>query len=218
MYITYLLLVATIVISAKAFNDDSLKRKLMFNPHDVVHYKKWYRTVSHAFVHADAMHLGFNMFVLYMFAVQSTEPPIAYIPEYQPSLEPALVYEHGAKGYLYFACLYLGGILFSTLLAFRKHSDNPAYNSLGASGAVMAVVFGAIMLNPTMEMGLLFIPFYIPAYIFGPILLVFEYYMAKRGGGRIAHDAHFAGAIFGVIFIIIVDYEYLLKFIDKVFG
>ena len=63
MYITYLLLAATILISVKAFNDESFKRRLMFNPYDVVHNKKWYRSFTHAFVHANPMHLGFNMFV-----------------------------------------------------------------------------------------------------------------------------------------------------------
>lgn len=214
MYITYLLLAATILVSVKAFNENDLKRRLMFNPHDVVHYKKWYRCITHAFVHADTMHLVFNMMVLYMFAVQWT--PKNALGGY--SLEPALIAKYGAKGYLYFACLYLGGILFSTLLALRTHKDNPGYNSLGASGAVMAVVFGYIMMYPTAELGLLFIPIGIPAYIFGPILLAVEYYLGKRGGSRIAHDAHFAGAIFGVIFMVIIDYNYLLDFVNQITG
>ena len=187
----------------------------MLNPHDVVHYGKWYRCITHAFVHADIVHLGFNMFILYMFAVQVTPASGAF--EY--SLEPAFVARYGAKGYLYFGCLYLGGILFSTLLSIRNNKDNPGYNSLGASGAVMAVVFAFIMMYPSRGMGLIFLPgIWIPAWLFGPIILVLEYYLGKRGGTGIAHDAHFAGAIFGVIFMVIVDYNYLLNFFNEIFS
>jgi membrane associated rhomboid family serine protease len=213
MYITYLLLAVTVLVSVKAFSDESWKRQLMFNPYDVVHNQKWYRSFTHAFVHANWMHLGFNMYVLYVFGVASV-PKEGWISSHY-SLEPTLVMDHGAKGYLFYGCLYLGGILFSTLWSMSKHKDNPAYNSLGASGAVYAVVFASIMMNPNMGMGIIFIPIFIPAYIFGPLLLVAEYYLAKRGGTAIGHDAHISGAIFGMIFICVIDYNYLLDFFSK---
>jgi len=200
MYITYLLLAVTILVSVKAFSDEGFKSKLMLNPYDVVHHKKWYRCFSHAFIHADIMHLSFNMYVLYMFG-EITE--LSFVGLYDN------------KGYLYFALLYLGGILFSTLLSIRNHKDNPYYNSLGASGAVSAVVFAYILLYPKAELGIFPFPFRIPAYIFGPLILIFEYIMAKRGGSHIAHDAHFAGAIFGVVFVTILDYHILLDFFKQ---
>lgn len=211
MYITYLLLVVTIAISVKAFSDNEFKWKLMYNPYNVIHNKEWYRSFTHAFIHADWLHLGFNMYVLYMFGVEMADNRYMHL-----SLEPALIESYGNKGYLYFGCLYLGGILFSTLLSLRNHKDNMHYNSLGASGAVMAVVFGYIIMNPEAQLGLLFIPVRVPAYIFGPLLLVVEYYLGKRGGTGIAHDAHFLGAIFGVLFMIIVDYHLLFDFISKI--
>ena len=181
--------------------NSSDKRRLMLSPYDVVNYKSWYRCFSHAFIHADWMHLGFNMYVLYMFGAAS---PV--------SLEPALINDFGAKGYLFYGCLYVGAILFTSTISIIRHKDNMHYFSLGASGAVMAVVFGYIVLHPTAELGLIFLPIYIPAYIFGPLILVVEYFLSKRGGTGIAHDAHIAGAIFGVIFMTIVDYHYLLNF------
>ena len=203
MYITYLLLAVTILISAKAMDDDTLKRRLMLNPHDVIHYKKWYRCFTHGFIHADWMHLGFNMFVLYSFG---------------ELLEMVFEFKYGVRGHMLFGLLYLAGILFSCLFSLYKHKDNPYYNSLGASGAVMAVLFGFILVNPTAELGLLFLPgIEIPAYIFGPLLLLLEYALSKRGGTGIAHDAHIAGAIFGVVFMTALDYHYLLNFF-KHFG
>jgi membrane associated rhomboid family serine protease len=132
------------------------------------------------------------------------------------ALESMLKANYGAKGYLYFGCLYLGGILFSTLMSLQKHKDNVHYNSLGASGAVMAVLFAFVLMMPDAELMLLFLPVPIPAYIMGPLILVVEYVMSKRGGTGIAHDAHFTGAIFGIIFMIIVDYTLVLDFISKI--
>jgi len=203
MYVTYLLLAATILISVIAMENQSLKRRLMLNPHDVIHYQKWYRCFTHAFIHADWMHLGFNMFVLYSFG---------------ELLEMQLIAFYGLKGHFYMALLYLTGILFSSVFSIAKHKDNPAYNALGASGAVMAVLFAFILINPTVELQLLFLPIPIKAYIFGPLILLFEYIMSKRGGTGIAHDAHFAGAIYGVIFISFVDYHFLLDFFKQFAG
>jgi membrane associated rhomboid family serine protease len=203
MYITYLLLVVTILISVKAFSDDEFKWKLMFNPYQIVHRKEWYRSFSHAFIHSGWMHLIFNMYVLYMFGAEITNR------QGRLSLEPDLVDRYGVKGYLYFGCLYLGGILFAGIWSLKKHKDNPNYNALGASGAVSAVVFAYILLNPNVQLGILFLPenFMLPAYVFGPLLLVVEYFLSKRVKTGIAHDAHISGAIFGVVFMCIVDYE-----------
>lgn len=214
MYITYLLLVATIAISVKAFSDNEFKWKLLWNPYQVVHHQQWYRSFTHAFIHANWMHLAFNMFVLYSFAVQ-------YTPENggsHLSLEPELIKRFGAKGYLYFGCLYVGGILFSNITSLRKHKDNMHYNALGASGAVMAVLFAYVLINPDSRLMLFFIPIGIPAYILAPLILVAEYYMSKRGGTGIAHDAHFGGAVFGLIFMAIVDFDLILEFVDKITG
>jgi len=216
MYITYLLLAVTILVSVKAFSDEGFRNKLMLNPYDVVHNKNWYRCFTHAFIHADIMHLSFNMFALYVFAVQYT--PQAFPSgrfDISYSLEPELVQRFGAKGYFYFALLYLGGILFSTLWSIGKNKNNPNYNSLGASGAVSAVIFAYILLNPMVKLTIFPLPFGLPAFIFGPLLLTVEYFLAKRGGTGIAHDAHISGAVFGIVFITIIDYNILLDFFKQ---
>ena len=200
MYVTYLLLAVTILISAIAMDNQSLKYRLMLNPYDVIHHKKWYRCFTHAFVHGDWLHLGFNMYVLFSFG---------------EVLEFQLIRLYGLKGYYYMALLYLSAILFSSLLSLYTNKDNPGYNSLGASGAVMAILFAYILLFPTAELGLLFLPMRIPSFIFGPIILIAEYALSKRGGTGIAHDAHFAGAVYGIIFMTIVDYHFLLNFFNQ---
>ncbi len=216
MYLTYIILGITIIISIMAFEKPELKGQMYLNPSQIVHDKKWCRLFSHAFIHADFMHLFFNMYVLYMFGVQGQiVDGLSYGFE---SIEPRLLSDFGIKGYWYFFLLYAGGILFSSLFAVYKHQDNPHYNALGASGAVSAVVFAFIILNPSAELGIIFIPVYLPAYIFGPLMLGFEYYLSKRGGTNIAHDAHITGALFGLLFIALIDYHYYLDFFNRIFG
>jgi membrane associated rhomboid family serine protease len=216
MYITYLLLAVTILVSVKAFSDQVFRDRLMLNPYSVIHGRQSYRVFTHAFIHGDVMHLMFNMFALYLFAVQLTPETPGNHPHY--SLEPELIARYGPKGYLYFGALYLGGILFSTMWSLFRHRNNPYYNSLGASGAISSVIFAYILLNPMDKMGVFPFPAIIPAFIFGPLLLLFEYWMAKRGGTGIAHDAHLSGAVFGIIFMTILDYRILLDFLRNFTG
>lgn len=216
MYITYLIIAATVLVSFLAFERPDFKNKLLFNAYDIVHHKKWYRIFSHGFIHADFMHLFFNMYVLYMFGVQGVES----VPSSNfSSVEPNLIYHFGMKGYYFYLLLFVGGLAFASLYALFKHQNNPQYNSLGASGAVSAIVFSFIIINPEAHLSIIFLPFLsLPAYIFGPLMLVGEYYLAKRGQSRIAHDAHISGAIFGLIFIALVDYNYYITFFTAIFG
>ena len=120
-------------------------------------------------------------------------------------------------GYLYYLILYLGAMIFATLPSIIKHHNNPSYRSLGASGAVSAIVFVFIILAPTAQMGLIILPgLNIPAFIFGLLYLLAENYMSKKGNSNIAHDAHIAGAIFGLLFIAFFDYELYFNFIESI--
>ena len=188
--ITEIIVALTCLISWQALNNQNFQNQCMFIPYNVKHSNEYYRLLSHVLVHPDFAHLAFNMISMF------------YLGKY---LEMQLVYEYGNLGMYYFIILYLLGGLAATILPYSRNSDNSMYRSLGASGAVSAVVFATIMWNPQLELMLLFIPIPIKAYILGPIYLAVEYYSMRRGGSGIAHDAHIGGALFGILFVLLID-------------
>ena len=217
--ITYIIIGVTVVVSLLCFNNQELKYKLTFSPYSCKHHKRWYNAFTHGFVHGDYMHLFFNMFVLYSFGYQSgsvVQNGQEYV--YEGGLEAEFVSSIGQMGQLWFLLLYLAGILFATIPAFYKHSDNPNYLAVGASGAVSAILFASILINPFSSIGIIFIPVGIPAIVFGPLYLGYEYFMSKRGKGNIAHDAHFAGAIFGMVFTAIFLPKTLPNLFEQIAG
>ena len=199
--VSYLLILITAAISIYTFNRTELKNKLLFSPYRYINEKNKWIIITHAFIHADFLHLFFNMYVLYIFA---------------PSLE-AYFNITSEIGYIYFLSIYLLGIIFSTLPSIIKHHQNTNYFSLGASGAVSSVVFAYIIIYPLRELGLIILPgIWIPGFIFGTIYLISEHYLSKKQYSNIAHDAHISGAVFGIIFILLYDLNNLEKFIKKI--
>ncbi|MFK7756208.1 MAG: rhomboid family intramembrane serine protease [Flavobacteriales bacterium] len=213
--ITLVILAFTVLTSFAAFKDSELMRKMLLNPYLVKNHKEWYRTFSHALIHRDYIHLGFNMFVFFFFGKKlesiftSAEKWNLYFRD--------IPYWGDTKGSIIYLTLYMGGLLFATLPALSKHSNNPRYNSLGASGATSAVLLAYIFLLPLADLGFLFL---IPmkAFLAGALILIGESYMNKRGGTGIAHDAHLYGAAFGVVFILFANYRFFGNFIDQVSG
>jgi membrane associated rhomboid family serine protease len=195
------IIILTAVISIMAFNNNEVFYRLKFNPFLVLQSRQWYRFFTYAFLHAGWMHLFINMFVLYSFG--------RVVIDYYTAI-------FGLKGYYYFALLYIGAIMLSVLPSFGKHKNDPSYNAVGASGAVSAVVFASILFVPLGKIYLFFIPIGIPAFIFGALYLVYSAYMAKRGGDNIGHDAHFWGALFGVVYTIAIKPKIFLYFIDQI--
>lgn len=108
--------------------------------------------------------------------------------------------------------LYVAGIIISTLFSYFRYKNNPAYNAVGASGAVSAVLFASILFYPTGKIYMFFIPIPIPAFIFGALYLLYSYIMARRNRDNIGHDAHFWGAVFGIAFTIICRPSVALEF------
>ena len=189
MIITLLIIAITAIISVIAFGNHELFRRLAFNAYDIKHFKNSYRFVSYALVHADWIHLLVNMMVLYSFGnVVETYYGVYF----------------GAKGTLYYILLYVGGTALSTLPSYGKHKDNYAYNAVGASGAVSAVLFASIVFSPLGKIIIFPIPIGIPAILFGPLFLFYSAYMNKKNIDNVGHDAHFWGAIFGFAFTIIL--------------
>ncbi|MBL7924421.1 MAG: rhomboid family intramembrane serine protease [Bacteroidia bacterium] len=199
MSLTLILVALTAIASFLAFNSEDMMRKWILNPYMVHHHKQWWRMLSSGFIHADFMHLFFNLFAFYGFGMA--------VESYYNAI-------FGQQGPLYFAVLYLGGILVANAPSLAKHKDNHYYNSLGASGAVAAIIFSAIIFQPWSKIyffGILGIP----GILMGPLYLIIEYRMSKQGGTGINHDAHFWGAIFGVLFTIALKPTLLLFFFDQ---
>jgi membrane associated rhomboid family serine protease len=121
-----------------------------------------------------------------------------------------------AKGYLFYLLLYIGGIVFSVLFDFGKHKDDKYYNAVGASGAVSATLFSSIIIYPTGKLILFPIPFPLPAVVFGIIYLVYSAVMSKRATDNIGHNAHFWGAVFGILFTIALKPALASSFFNQV--
>ena len=201
MYLTYTIIIITVVVTILGFNNESLFDKLKFNAYDVKHSNQWYRFFTYGLLHAGWLHLFINMLVFYSFgAIVET-----YLKFYFP-----------AKHILYFLLLYVGGLILSIIPAFGKNKNNVFYNSVGASGAISAILFSSIILYPSGKIFFFFIPVGIPSPIFGVIYLAYEYYMSKRGKDNIGHDAHFWGAIFGVVYIIALKPQFAISFLQQI--
>ena len=203
MNIVSIIIAITVLISFQANKNPDLKQRFLYIPFQLKHNNEYYRLISHIFIHSDISHLAFNMISLYFLG--ST---LAYY----------FIDYYGLQlGTSYLLILYFAGAIFASLPSFFKHQDNSLYRSLGASGAVSAVIFAAILWDPSMSLGILFIPFPIPAYIFGPIYLAVEYFSMKRGGTGIAHDAHLGGAVFGILFVLLLNINKGKEFLDLFF-
>ena len=199
--ITYAIILITCIISIITFSNSSVKKELILSPYKVLHEKKVWLLITHAFIHADFLHLFFNMYVLYMFG---------------PYLE--LYFEYNASlGFISYILFYILSAIFATIPALYKNGNNPNYLSLGASGAVSAVVFAYIVLYPLRELGIILLPgIWIPGFIFGILYLLAENYMSKKKYSNIAHDAHISGSLFGVFFILFFDLKNASNFIETI--
>lgn len=200
--ITYTIIALTVLISMQGFNSSDFSYKMSFSPYLAKHYNQKTRFFTHMFVHADWGHLFFNMFSFYMFGRFIELELRAFYGDY--------------LGGFHFLVLYLLGGLFSTLWPFIRNQDNDTYFSVGASGAVSAIIFSTIIWYPQLEMGLIFLPIMVPGYIFGPLYLLFEFFAFRYGKSRIAHDAHIGGALFGIVYIIIINIDKANNFVNQI--
>ncbi|MFC4211912.1 rhomboid family intramembrane serine protease [Pedobacter lithocola] len=188
--------VFTIITSLYAFYDNGIYGKFMLHPYSVSKGKNVYTLITSGLIHADWMHLFFNMFTFFAFAF---------------TLERLM-------GSWQFGLLYFLGLVLSDLPTVFKHKDNFHYNSLGASGAISAVLFSYILFNPMSKIYIMFIPIGIPAVAFGVIYLIYCAYASRNSRDHINHDAHFFGALTGLIFTIIFVPGIIQNFISMLTG
>lgn len=196
MSLTLILVAVTGLISYRGFTDPGTVAKLMLYPIQMKQRGEWYRFFSHGFVHADWGHLIINMIVLYQFG---------------EFLEGSFANVFGAGlGKILFVLLYLSAIILSSVPSYFKNQDNPGYSAVGASGGTSALVFGYILFNPWGWFA--FPP--LPALLFGVGYLFYSSYMEKRGMDNIGHNAHFWGAVYGVIFTVLAAFAFEPALVD----
>lgn len=183
MSLTILIIAITVLISVKAFSDNGLLDKFILWPRRMQsNPQEYYRLVSYGCIHADWNHLLFNMVSLY-FIGKNVEEILGF-------------------GYL---ILYYTALIVSALPSFLKNRNNSFYRSLGASGAVSAVLFFFIYYEPWSTLRIMFIPVDIYCAVYGVVYLAIEIYMSKRGSGNVNHDAHIWGAVYGLFYAFLVD-------------
>ncbi len=202
--VTYTLLIVITVFSLYCFNSQGAMNKYLFYPYLIKRNGEHYRFLTHGFIHANYLHLGFNLLALYSFGLPLEE---VLFPRYF-GFEMAKVY---------YIILFTGGIYVSSIGEYLRNKDNSSYTSLGASGAISSILFSFIVISPLTEVVLLFIP--LKGWMAGLLLLGVSYYliMRKRKGNYndgISHEAHYAGALFGLVFTIIIKPELALRFIQ----
>ncbi|MBC7849494.1 MAG: rhomboid family intramembrane serine protease, partial [Chitinophagaceae bacterium] len=211
MSVTLIIIIITCLISFYGFSNQKLVDDLIFYPPAISRNKQWYRFFSCGLIHADMGHLFFNMFALYLFGDGQNKSGV----------EHSFVMIFGDKGKILYLALYILALAFCLLPTYSKNKNNPEYRSLGASGAVSAVIFVQILLSPMMGIGIIFVPVFIAGFVFGALYLAVSSWLDKRGGGNVNHSAHIFGALFGVVFMIIAcklfsDFPVLQNFIDQV--
>ena len=186
MNITVILIIANVAAYFITASNDYWKDKLILWPYQVKRKNEWYRLVSSGFLHADLPHLFFNMFTLYFFG---------------SNLE-LLFGDLNLGGSATYLCLYFGAIVISDLPSYVKYKDAYGYRSLGASGAVSAVVFATIVFSPWSSIYIYFLK--ISALLYAVLFIAYCIYMGKRGQDNVNHDAHLWGALFGLGYTLIL--------------
>ena len=185
MPITLIIIAITCIVSFMAFNNSRLMNDLILWPPAITRQREYHRLVTYGVVHADFGHLLFNMITLFFFG---------------RAMESFFTAQLGVLG---FALFYIGGLVVSILPAYLKNRANPNYRSLGASGAVSAVLFAFVLLAPWSQIIVLVIP--MPAIAYAVLYTGYSIYMDRRGSGNVNHSAHLWGAAYGVLFTLLVN-------------
>ncbi|WEN14399.1 rhomboid family intramembrane serine protease [Rhodanobacter sp. AS-Z3] len=194
MLITLGIIAITCIVSFMALNNSRLMNDLILWPPAITRQREYHRLVTYGVVHADFGHLLFNMITLFFFG---------------RAMESFFTAQLGPLG---FALFYIGALVASILPTYLKNRANPNYRSLGASGAVSAVLFSFVLLSPWSRIIVLVVP--MPAIIYAVLYTAYSIYMDRRGAGNINHSAHLWGAAYGVLFTVLVNPRVFGHFIN----
>ena len=195
MLLTLAIIAVTCIVSFMAFKDGKLMQRLILWPPAIEKKHEYWRLLSYGLVHADFQHLLFNMITLFFFG---------------RAMADLYAMHMGPLGFLWF---YLGGLLVSILPTYIQNRNNPNYRSLGASGAVSAVLFAFILYSPWSMILVFIIP--VPAILYAVAFLGYSIWMDHRGGGYINHSAHSWGAAYGIVFTVLMDKEVVRQFLQQ---
>lgn len=200
--ITLILIGITVLTSVYAWQNSNLMENWVHHPQSVAQ-GEWWRLITSGFLHADFMHLFFNMFAFYSFG---------------QIVETTFIQIFGQTvGIGIYITLYLLAIILSDLPTYFKHKHQSNYYSLGASGGVAAIIFASIYFYPISEITIFPIPLPIKGYIFGVLYLAYSYYLSTRGADGVNHSAHFYGAAFGLVASIALIPEHIPSFFQMIF-
>ncbi|MEX2231565.1 MAG: rhomboid family intramembrane serine protease [Cyclobacteriaceae bacterium] len=200
LYITYIIIGITTLLSLYAFQSPGILASSMMNPYAIHKKQQYYRFVSSGFIHRDHIHLLWNMLSFYFFG---------------PAIEREFFALFGTAGSLYFIALYLLAIIVSDVPTYFKHREDPGYNSLGASGGVSAVIFAYIIFEPLSDICIYF-ALCMPGFILGALYIIFSWYQGRKSNDNINHEAHLYGALFGFVFCVIVAPSSIGNFIEEI--
>lgn len=198
---TVIIIGITVLTSYMAWQKPNLMERWMFTPYQINKRNQWDRFILSGFIHKDGTHLLFNMFTFYFFG---------------RVVESFLMIKFGqAAGIGMYLLFYVGAIVIADIPTYFKHQSHSFYRALGASGGVAATVFGSIILMPLSDICLFGI-LCLPGFALGVLFLIYSIVQSKKGGDGINHDAHLYGALFGIVFILIVSPQSALNFIDQI--
>ncbi|HOZ23466.1 MAG TPA: rhomboid family intramembrane serine protease [Thermomonas sp.] len=198
--LTIVIVAITVLVSWRAFNDRALMERMILWPPAVERRKQYDRLLGYGFVHADWMHLAFNMITLWSFGS-------AVEREFSAMITPV--------GYVLF---YLSAIVVSILPTYLAHRNDPHYRSLGASGGVSAVLFAFILFDPWSTLIIFPIPVPILVFLFAILYVAYSIWMDRRGRDNVNHSAHLWGAAYGVLFTVLLEPRILGHFTQSLLG
>ena len=193
--LTLILIAVTVLVTWLAFNNPRLLARLILWPPAIDRKHQYDRLLTHGFIHADWQHLLFNMITLFFFGRFAEQEMVPMI---------------GPVGFVLF---YLSAIVIAILPTYFRHRHDVQYRSLGASGAVSAVLFAFILVQPWSLIFVFFLP--VPAILYGVFYVGYSFWMDRQGGDNTNHNAHLSGAIYGVLFMLLMEPRIAGLFLER---